>query len=356
MTDNPPDRHRSNVRRMLPPSYGARSNAAEALERMADAQEGLLLQGSDVALFSGHPAGLSQRRAAGRLGSALWEVFPACVALLDRDGVIISVNRAWREFGLERGGSSTAEIGTNYLEVCARASDTEPEAAQAAEMIGAALDGLWPEGRLEYPCSGSDEPVRWFALQAIPIPGRHSGALVLHLDVTSYVVREQMWQHRAQHDEVTGLPNRAVLCDEIAAALAAPTRNRRLPAVLLLDLDGFAELNRQHGKATGDVVLREVARRLRGCVDDARGTVGRWSGSQFLVLLDTPSPDGRVDEAEQVAECMRDELRRPVDLGTARVPVSASIGLVHADDRRTPDELVAAADSALRAVRRAVGF
>src|SRR3954453_5837528 len=170
MTNNPPQRYRSKVQRMLPPTYGARSNATEAFERMADAQEGLLLQGSDLALFSGHPAGLSHRRAAGWLGSALWEVFPACVALLDRDGVIISVNRAWREFGLERGASSTAEIGTNYLEVCARASGTEPEAAQAAAMIGAAPAGMWPEGRLESPCSGADEPVRWFALQAIPIP------------------------------------------------------------------------------------------------------------------------------------------------------------------------------------------
>ena len=281
-------------------------------------------------------------------------MFPACVALLDRDGVIVSVNRAWREFGLERGASSTAEIGTNYLDVCARAAGTEPEAMQAADMIRAALDGQWPEGRLEYPCGGVDEPARWFALQAIPMPGRHSGALVLHLDVTSYVMREQKWQHRAQHDEVTDLPTRAVLCDRIGAALDSPARNRWLPAVLLLDIDGFAELNDRHGKAAGDTVLREVAGRLRGCVGP-RGTVGRWSGSRFLVLLDAPAPDGGVGEAEQVAECLRDEFRRPVTVGSETVPVSASIGLVHADDRRTPDDMVTAADGVLREVRRAVG-
>ncbi len=339
---------------MFTPSRGAQGTPSEVLERMADVHDGLPLQGSDLALFSGHPAGLSQRRAAGRLGTALWEVFPACVALLDRDGVIISVNRAWREFGLERGGSSTAEIGTNYVDVCARASEAEPEALQAAEMIRAALDGQWPEGRLEYPCSGADEPARWFALQAIPIPGRHSGALVLHLDVTSYVTREQMWRHRAQHDEVTGLPTRAVLCERIEASLAEPFPERRMPAVLLLDLDGFAELNDRHGKDVGDELLRVVAGRIRGCVD-RRGTVGRWSGSQFLVLLDTPSPTGGTDDAEQVAECLRDELRRPVSAGSASLSVSASIGLVHAGDERTADQLVGAADSALREVRRAVG-
>ena len=68
---------------------------------------------SDLALLSGHPAGLSQRRAVSRLSTALWEVFPAHVALLDRDGVILAVNRAWREFALAAGGSPTAELGSN---------------------------------------------------------------------------------------------------------------------------------------------------------------------------------------------------------------------------------------------------
>jgi diguanylate cyclase (GGDEF)-like protein len=353
MTGERPDRYRSSVRRMLSPTYGARSNAAEALERMADDAPGLVLHGADLALFSGHPAGLSQRRAAGRLGTALWEVFPAPVALLDRDGVIISVNRAWREFGLERGGSSTAEIGTNYLDVCARATDSEPEAVDAAGMIRAALDGLWPEGRLEYPCSGPDEPPRWFALQAIPIPGRHSGALVIHLDVTRYIDREQMWQHRALHDQLTGLPNQALLCQRIDAALSASSRTRRMPALLLLDLDGFGELNDRYGRSAGDDVLRHVAERLDRCVG-TKGTVGRWSGSQFLLLLDEIPPQDEADGAEQVAECVRDELRRPVDLGAATVSVSATIGLVHADERRTAQELVDAADHALHEVRQAV--
>lgn len=352
--DSRPSRYGSSVRRMLSPNYGARSNAAEALERMADDQSGLVLHGADLALFSGHPAGLSQRKAAGRLGTALWEVFPASVALLDRDGVIISVNRAWREFALERGGSATAEIGTSYLDVCARAAGSEPEANEAASMVSAALGGLWPQGRLEYPCGGPDEQARWFALQAIPIPGRHSGALVLHLDVTSYVAREQMWQHRAQHDPVTGLPNRGRLCELVGSALQTPARTRRMPALLLLDVDDFAELNSLHGRDAGDDVLREVAARVQTCVGNS-GTVGRWSGSQFLILLEAPLSEADADDAERIAECVRNELRRPVEAGGTSVSVSTSMGLVHADDSRTAAELVAAADRALSDVRRAVG-
>src|ERR1700684_2757459 len=146
-TDDPdppmtPGRYASGVRRLMSPSYGARSNAAEALEQMAD-QAGIL-PAVDLALFSGHPAGSSARRASGRLGTALWEMFPGSAALLDRDGVIVSVNRVWRQFGLERGGSSTAEIGTNYLDVCDRVGSEEAEAGEAAAMVRAALRGDWP--------------------------------------------------------------------------------------------------------------------------------------------------------------------------------------------------------------------
>src|SRR3954468_10927684 len=91
-----PDR----LRRPLSPSFGARANAAASIEELAEAPDGVRLHGSDVALLSGLPAGLSQRRVAGRLGTALWEVFPGHVALLDRDGVLVSVNEAWRHYAL----------------------------------------------------------------------------------------------------------------------------------------------------------------------------------------------------------------------------------------------------------------
>src|SRR5947209_3756908 len=127
----------SRMPRLLLPTSAASSHAAEALEQVV--HEAGNAEPDDLALFSGHPAGSSARRAAGRLGTALWEVFPGSAALLDRDGVIVSVNRHWRQFGLERGGSATSELGTSYLEICARARDEEPEAARAGAMVEAAL-------------------------------------------------------------------------------------------------------------------------------------------------------------------------------------------------------------------------
>ena len=113
---------------------------------------------------------------------------PAHVALLDRDGVIVSVNRAWRHFGLANGGSATTGLGSNYLDVCMRASaGGEPIAETVAKLIRAALDGIETGSRVVYPCGlGKDQ--RWFSVYAIPLPGRHRGALVVHVDVTRETV------------------------------------------------------------------------------------------------------------------------------------------------------------------------
>src|SRR3954468_5328277 len=112
----------------------------------------LLLDVADPALMRGHPAGTPARRTAGRLGSALWDVFPGHVALLNRDGVIVSVNRAWRQFGLERGGSVTTGLGVDYLEVCERAAEQdEPGAAEAAILVAAAVSGVDTGRSVVYP-------------------------------------------------------------------------------------------------------------------------------------------------------------------------------------------------------------
>lgn len=343
------------MRKLLLPSYKARSNAAEALEQMAS--ESGALTSADLALFSGHPAGSSPRRVSGRLGTALWEVFPGSAALLDRDGVIVSVNRFWRQFGLERGGSSTAEIGTNYLEVCDRARFEEPEAGEAAAMVRAALHGDWPDGRLEYPSGEeADGSSRWFALQAIPLPGRHSGALVLHLDVTSYVQREKIWQHRATHDPLTGLPNRTLVCDRLTSGIQQARHADLSLAVLFLDLDGFKEFNDQHGHEAGDEILLEVARRLRACAEGVE-TVGRWAGDEFVVVAPAAErefPAGA--RPEDLAERIRTALRRPVHLPGETVDVSASIGIAHLDAKhRDANDLVHAADQALLEARLAAG-
>jgi diguanylate cyclase (GGDEF)-like protein/PAS domain S-box-containing protein len=287
------------------------------------------------------------RRAAGRLGSALWDVFPGHVALVDRDGAVVSVNRAWREFGLAHGGAAPAGLGMNYLEVCDRAAEAgESEAAEAAALLRAALDGIRDERQLTYRVHAPGGQ-RWFSLRVVPIPTQHSGALVVHMDITAEKMREQNWQHRALHDPLTGLPNRALLTDRLEHAIASAARDPRSLALLFLDIDAFKAVNDRFGHDTGDDLLRRTAKQMTGSVR-AADTVGRWGGDEFLVIAEQLDVS---DSANALAGRLTASLAAPFAVGANQIQVSVSIGIAHLEPQQTTDQLVQAADRALRAGR-----
>jgi diguanylate cyclase (GGDEF)-like protein len=328
---------------VLLPSAGARANAAEALDEMNETG-GVVVHGADLALLSGHPAGLSQRRAAGRLGTALWEVFPGHVALLDRDGDLVSINQAWRRFGLDNGASPATGLGMNYLDVCARAAaEGEPEAAEAGELVRLALAGIEPDRRLRYQCAG-----RWFSLEAVPLPGRHSGALVVHTDVTTDTEDVQRWRHQALHDPLTGLPNRLLLEDRLRHAIDRAERDPRLVAVLFIDVDDFKSVNDRHGHGAGDAVLQEVTARMADSLR-AGDTLGRWGGDEFLVIAEQLA-DGAA--ARELAERVRASCTGPIEVDGVEIPVGLSVGLAHVEPGQPPHAVIAAADQALQHHRK----
>jgi diguanylate cyclase (GGDEF)-like protein len=323
------------------------STAARHPHNLRGLEEQLVAPGADVALLADPSAGMSYRRAAGRLGTALWDVFPGHVALLDRDGVVVSVNRAWREFGLAHGGAAPAGLGMNYLEVCDRAAEAgEPEAAEAAALVRAALAGSGDERQLTYPVQ-APEGRRWFSLRVVPIPTQHSGALVVHIDVTDEKVREQGWQHRALHDPLTGLPNRALLTDRLEHAIAGAARDPRSLALLFLDIDAFKAVNDRFGHHTGDDLLRRTAKQLTGSVR-AADTVGRWGGDEFLVIAE--QLDASVS-ADALAGRLTASLAAPFPVGADQIQVTVSIGIAHLEPQQTADQLVQSADRALLAGR-----
>ncbi|MBY0432168.1 MAG: sensor domain-containing diguanylate cyclase, partial [Rhodospirillales bacterium] len=147
------------------------------------------------------------------------------------------------------------------------------------------------------------------------------------------------------HDALTGLPNHVLMLDRLRMAVAACNRVARKAAVVLIDLDQFGTVNSILGAEAGDDVLREVARRLRGCVRET-DTVARLSGDRFLAVLQN------LDEAAgaaKVARGMLDDLRRPVLLESGRsYHVSACIGIaVHPEDGEDAGSLIARATAAL---------
>ena len=116
----------------------------------------------------------------------------------------------------------------------------------------------------------------------------------------------------AFYDALTELPNRRLLADRLKQALAASKRKGLYGALLFLDLDNFKPLNDQHGHDYGDLLLKEVARRIRSCVREV-DTVARFGGDEFVVVLSELVADktASATQASMVAEKIRSALAAP---------------------------------------------
>ena len=163
-------------------------------------------------------------------------------------------------------------------------------------------------------------------------------------DVTDRKVIQQRIQHLAYHDNLTSLPNRSLLQDRLAHAIARAERSHRKVAVLFIDLDNFKNINDTLGHDVGDELLRQVARRLSECVR-IEDTIARQGGDEFIVLLDSLE-DGRA--ASVVAQKVLNALRQPFSLGASEQHVSGSVGIaLYPEDGRDAQTLMKNADTAM---------
>jgi diguanylate cyclase (GGDEF)-like protein len=160
--------------------------------------------------------------------------------------------------------------------------------------------------------------------------------------------------YQARHDALTGLPNRVELGRVLRARLEHPYEDDSRIAVLLLDLDGFQEINDSLGHDHGDLVIEHVAARLRGAVPSP-GVVARFGGDEFALVLG--SLDGRRSPQEAAAELL-DVLREPVAVGHVALDVRASIGIAWAPEHGDrPEDLLRRADAAMhQAKTRRLGW
>lgn len=150
--------------------------------------------------------------------------------------------------------------------------------------------------------------------------------------------------YRADHDALTGLPNRRLLLDRLNQALKHAERNGRKLGLVLLDLDGFKQVNDVFGHATGDALLIRVARALRSVIR-AEDTACRFGGDEFVILL----PDiARADSIGIIAANVEARLQRVRSAGGAKLTVAASLGLaVFPNHGRSGAELLRHADLAM---------
>ena len=164
------------------------------------------------------------------------------------------------------------------------------------------------------------------------------------LDLTERKQAEERTQHMADHDALTGLPNRMLLRDRLHQAIAFAHRNRRRVAILFIDLDHFKNINDSLGHHIGDQVLKMAAMRLQKCVREG-DSVARLGGDEFVVILPLL---GDSSDAARVARKVLDTLAQPFSVETNELHLSGSIGIsVHPDDGPDVESLMRAADAAM---------
>ena len=206
----------------------------------------------------------------------------------------------------------------------------------------------------------SDHSVKKWALASyLFLEFQHEPAVMCWFyDISERKEMEDQIRHLAFYDPLTGLPNRRLLDDRLRQAMSASKRHRFYCALMFIDLDNFKPLNDTHGHAAGDVLLIEVARRLKGCLRET-DTVARFGGDEFVVMLSELDADkaGSTAQAHVMAEKIHISLSDPYQLVVSQeegpdISVehhsSASIGVVvFVDHQGDTEELIKWADTAM---------
>jgi diguanylate cyclase (GGDEF)-like protein/PAS domain S-box-containing protein len=251
--------------------------------------------------------------------------------LIHRDGVVLDANSAFCEL-----------TGRPLSAVRGEAIDQLVSAANAVSTISL-ITGR-PEA-VETEIAGADgQPLPVEVLSRdIPYVGGRARVTALR-DIRERRAAEARIRFMAQHDTLTGLPNRAYFHDMICRELALCKRDGRSLAVFCLDLDRFKLVNDTLGHATGDLLLQQVAERMIATVREC-DIVARIGGDEFILLQTAAA---QPEASAQLAERLIQTLSEPFDLHGSHVTIGASIGIALApQDSTEPGALVQDADVAL---------
>ncbi|MES2257862.1 MAG: EAL domain-containing protein [Pseudomonadota bacterium] len=169
-------------------------------------------------------------------------------------------------------------------------------------------------------------------------------------DITERRQHEKAIVHQATHDQLTGLPNRALFLDRLSHSIRRAERHKGRLAVVFLDLDKFKHVNDTLGHAVGDELLRFVADTLKLCVRDF-DTVARLGGDEFVLLLDSPLGE---TTPGMIAERIGERLAQPVLLAGQEHVITGSMGVsLYPDDGVMAENLLRQADIAMYRAKEA---
>jgi diguanylate cyclase (GGDEF)-like protein/PAS domain S-box-containing protein len=317
----------------------------EALRaRLADAEEALraIRHGEVDALVVG--AVLGQERlftldSADRTYRNFVEGMSDGAATVSGTGVVLYANQSLADLV-----ASTCQriVGQPVWNLVAESSRARLSSLVAAEVPVGSVEAVLrtAEGHLVPVLLGSS---------SLTVEGDHITCLTF-TDLTSEREAEAALAHSAQHDALTGLPNRTLLSDRIQHALDRRAKGPGLLALLFCDVDGFKTINDAHGHQVGDSVLQTVASRLTAAVRP-EDTVARIGGDEFVVLCEDLAD---IDAASMVATRLGSAVARPISTRIGMVEATMSVGVAVAahGERASTDTLLRDADEAMYKAKR----
>lgn len=265
------------------------------------------------------------------------------IVITDAANRIVSVNRAFTEI--------TGYSGEELLGQDPRILSSHRQDKAFYERMWAALlsVGRWQGEVWDRRKDGEVYP-KWLTIDTVKdASGEIVNFVAVSSDISERIVAEEKLRFSAEHDSLTGLPNRVLLADRFAQAAARAVREGGRIGLLFVDLDYFKQINDTLGHAIGDLLLQQVSERMTAVVR-ASDTVTRIGGDEFIVMLpDIDSERDAVGAADQLLAAVRE----PYNLAGQTVGMSFSVGVcVYPEHGQTLDALVRCADIAMYTVKQ----
>lgn len=268
---------------------------------------------------------------------AILDLLPDAVCIVDETGRLLFVNAAFERI---LGFSSDEALGRRAFEFI-HPEDLGPTLLQVDQIMAGELQRHFRNRYIHK--DGHPVDMQWSARWH----PEHGVRIAVGHEVTELRHAERALEHLARHDQLTGLPNRHHLQQELHRATEHAGACGTGLAVLYIDLDGFKAVNDRSGHGVGDHLLREVAARLKGAIRSG-DTPARVGGDEFVILM----PGCPANAARQFAEFVRSQLIPPYTLPTGVVHLDASVGVaLFPDDGRDPATLLAHADRDMYVVK-----
>lgn len=294
-------------------------------------------------LFAGSsdPARILEARL--RLANSILESTSEGILVTDTHGTIIAVNPAFTQI---TGYRADEAVGSkpNLLR-----SDHHGSAFYRELWQALLAEGRW-EGEIWNRHKNGTAYLQLLTINRIPardgMPVCYAGVF---RDITALYRANERFQYLAFHDALTDLPNRALFLDRLTHAIERARRDGLRVAVIFIDLDGFKDVNDGCGHDIGDLLLQEIARRIRSRVRRATDTVARLGGDEFMILMEDLKERPLCHDlaAEIIAE-----ISAPLVLRDHVVTVGASVGVAcFPEDSNDASELMKCADTAMYAAK-----